>query len=172
MSQLPTLYQHYTAGGITSGLVPTADGFLLNGKPLRLVSGAMHYFRIHPNYWRDRLRKLRATGANAVETYECQLFFKDLLTNIFTIVAVISRGTCMNPRRAFTILAREIMTCLHSWIWSLSSKLLKKRIFSFSSGRVRTSVPSGTLVVFQGLRTCFTRFLKIPHLIHFQLAND
>lgn len=29
----------------------------------------MHYFRIHPVYWRDRLRKLRAAGANAIETY-------------------------------------------------------------------------------------------------------
>lgn len=41
----------------------------LNGKPIRLISGAIHYFRIHPNYWRDRLRKLRASGANTVETY-------------------------------------------------------------------------------------------------------
>ena len=78
----------------------------------------------------------------------------------------------MNRRRAFMILAREIMTCLHSWIWSLSSKLLKKRIFSFSSDRVRTSVPSGTLAAFQGLRISMTRFLKMIHLIHFQLVND
>lgn len=41
----------------------------LNGKPLRIVSGAIHYFRVHPEYWRDRLKKLRAMGANTVETY-------------------------------------------------------------------------------------------------------
>jgi beta-galactosidase GanA len=29
----------------------------------------MHYFRIPPQYWRDRLRKLRAAGLNTVETY-------------------------------------------------------------------------------------------------------
>jgi len=69
LAQLPTLYEHYTNGGIRSGLVPTADGFLLNGKSIRIVSGAIHYFRVHPAYWRDRLRKLRASGANAVETY-------------------------------------------------------------------------------------------------------
>ncbi len=63
-----TLYQYYTAGGINSGLVPTADGFLLNGKPFRILSGAMHYFRVHPAYWRDRLRKMRAAGLTAVET--------------------------------------------------------------------------------------------------------
>lgn len=43
--------------------------FRLNGKDLRIISGAVHYFRIHPSYWRDRLRKLRSTGANTVETY-------------------------------------------------------------------------------------------------------
>ncbi|MEK0315715.1 glycoside hydrolase family 35 protein [Cohnella sp. 56] len=45
------------------------DGFALDGKPIRLISGAMHYFRIVPDYWEDRLRKLRACGFNAVETY-------------------------------------------------------------------------------------------------------
>ena len=30
---LPSLYEHYTFGGVKSGLVSTASGFLLNGKP-------------------------------------------------------------------------------------------------------------------------------------------
>ena len=29
----------------------------------------MHYFRIPPEYWRDRLLKLKAAGLNTVETY-------------------------------------------------------------------------------------------------------
>jgi beta-galactosidase GanA len=29
----------------------------------------MHYFRIHPAYWRDRLERARAMGLNAVEVY-------------------------------------------------------------------------------------------------------
>ncbi|CAL8138698.1 unnamed protein product [Orchesella dallaii] len=41
----------------------------LNGRELRIISGAIHYFRVHPAQWRDRLRKLRAMGANSVETY-------------------------------------------------------------------------------------------------------
>ena len=45
-----------------------SSGFLLDGKPFRLLAGAMHYFRIHPAYWEDRLRKLRAMGLNTVET--------------------------------------------------------------------------------------------------------
>lgn len=68
-ADLPTLYEHFTENGINSGLEATASGFMLNGKPLKIVSGAMHYFRIHPEQWRDRLRKLRASGANTVETY-------------------------------------------------------------------------------------------------------
>lgn len=34
-----------------------------------ILSGAIHYFRVHPDYWRDRLLKLRACGFNTVETY-------------------------------------------------------------------------------------------------------
>ncbi|GFO29517.1 beta-galactosidase [Plakobranchus ocellatus] len=46
------------------------DGeFVLKGKPLRLFSGAIHYFRIVPEYWQDRLEKARACGLNTVETY-------------------------------------------------------------------------------------------------------
>lgn len=65
---LPSLYEHYTSGGVKVGLVPTADGFMLNGKPFRVISGAIHYFRVHPDYWRDRLVKLRAAGVTTVET--------------------------------------------------------------------------------------------------------
>ncbi|MCL1787362.1 MAG: beta-galactosidase [Defluviitaleaceae bacterium] len=39
------------------------------GKDVPILSGAIHYFRVHPNYWRDRLEKLRACGLNTVETY-------------------------------------------------------------------------------------------------------
>ncbi|MFC5213748.1 glycoside hydrolase family 35 protein [Streptomyces coerulescens] len=52
-----------------SALTTHADGFLLRGKPFRIVSGAMHYFRIHPDQWADRLRKARLMGLNSVETY-------------------------------------------------------------------------------------------------------
>ena len=45
------------------------DKFYLDGEPFQLISGAIHYFRIVPQYWRDRLEKLRAMGCNTVETY-------------------------------------------------------------------------------------------------------
>jgi beta-galactosidase len=43
--------------------------FLLDGEPLQLVSGALHYFRVHPDLWADRIRKARLMGLNAIETY-------------------------------------------------------------------------------------------------------
>lgn len=43
--------------------------FLYDGKPLQILSGAIHYFRVVPEYWEDRLAKLKACGFNTVETY-------------------------------------------------------------------------------------------------------
>lgn len=43
--------------------------FLLDGEPFQVISGALHYFRVHPDLWRDRLRKARQMGLNTVETY-------------------------------------------------------------------------------------------------------
>ena len=46
------------------------DGALLrHGRPFRMLSGAVHYFRVHPDQWEDRLRRLAAMGANTVDTY-------------------------------------------------------------------------------------------------------
>jgi beta-galactosidase len=44
------------------------NAFFLDGKKLRLFSGAIHYFRVVPEYWEDRLAKLKACGLNCVET--------------------------------------------------------------------------------------------------------
>lgn len=49
----------------------------VNGKPTQIRSGAMHYFRIHPEYWRDRLLKLKQCGLNTVETYLAWNFHED-----------------------------------------------------------------------------------------------
>jgi beta-galactosidase len=46
------------------------DGhFMYDGKPILIKSGEMHYARIPHEYWRHRLRMLRAMGLNAVATY-------------------------------------------------------------------------------------------------------
>lgn len=43
--------------------------FLLDGAPHRIISGAIHYPRVHPDLWRDRIHKARLMGLNAIETY-------------------------------------------------------------------------------------------------------
>ncbi|MGX7133068.1 glycoside hydrolase family 35 protein [Enterococcus songbeiensis] len=43
--------------------------FLLNGRPFKILSGAIHYFRIHPDDWYHSLYNLKALGFNTVETY-------------------------------------------------------------------------------------------------------
>lgn len=45
------------------------DTFYLDGEPVKIISGAFHYFRTVPAYWQDRLEKLKAMGCNTVETY-------------------------------------------------------------------------------------------------------
>ncbi|WP_454811085.1 glycoside hydrolase family 35 protein [Paenarthrobacter nitroguajacolicus] len=40
-----------------------------SGEPYRILAGAIHYFRVHPDLWQDRLRRLKAMGANTVDTY-------------------------------------------------------------------------------------------------------
>lgn len=45
------------------------DNFYLNDEPFRIIAGAIHYFRVPREYWRDRLIKLKACGFNTVETY-------------------------------------------------------------------------------------------------------
>ena len=61
-----TLYEYYTNGGIISGLRAEGDNFELNGRPITILSGSFHYFRVHQSYWRSILKKFKAAGLNAV----------------------------------------------------------------------------------------------------------
>ncbi|MFF2277739.1 glycoside hydrolase family 35 protein [Agromyces sp. NPDC058126] len=57
------------AGPGTSALAIADGGFLRDGRPHRIFSGSVHYFRVHPEQWRDRLERLVALGLNTVDTY-------------------------------------------------------------------------------------------------------
>lgn len=39
------------------------------GKPHRIIAGAIHYFRVHPDQWQDRIERLVAMGVNTLDTY-------------------------------------------------------------------------------------------------------
>ncbi|MGA3034465.1 MAG: beta-galactosidase family protein [Terracidiphilus sp.] len=43
--------------------------FLLDGKPVQIISGEMHYPRIPRAYWRDRFRMAKAMGLNTITAY-------------------------------------------------------------------------------------------------------
>ncbi|MBO7150505.1 MAG: beta-galactosidase [Clostridia bacterium] len=43
--------------------------FYKDGAPVKLISGAVHYFRNMPDTWGDIFKKLKACGCNCVETY-------------------------------------------------------------------------------------------------------
>jgi len=43
--------------------------FVKDGQPIKIMSGAVHYFRNLPGTWEDIFAKLKALGCNCVETY-------------------------------------------------------------------------------------------------------
>lgn len=43
--------------------------FLIDGKPVQIISGEMHYPRVPREYWRDRMKRLKAMGCNTLCTY-------------------------------------------------------------------------------------------------------
>lgn len=45
------------------------NDFLLNGKPIQLISGELHPARIPAEYWRHRIQMARAMGCNTIAAY-------------------------------------------------------------------------------------------------------
>ena len=45
-----------TADPVTHFAIGETD-FLLDGRPFRILSGALHYFRVHPEQWADRIQQ-------------------------------------------------------------------------------------------------------------------
>ncbi|KAJ4806944.1 Beta-galactosidase [Rhynchospora pubera] len=45
------------------------DRFCKDGVPFQIIGGDMHYFRIVPEYWKDRLLRAKALGLNTIQTY-------------------------------------------------------------------------------------------------------
>ncbi|KAL6568261.1 hypothetical protein OROHE_003945 [Orobanche hederae] len=45
------------------------DMFWKDGEPFRIIGGDLHYFRVHPKYWEDRLLRTKALGLNTIQMY-------------------------------------------------------------------------------------------------------
>ncbi|MBJ8349834.1 glycoside hydrolase family 35 protein [Streptococcus zalophi] len=46
-----------------------SDQFYIDDEPVKIMSGSIHYFRVHPDDWYQSLYNLKALGFNTVETY-------------------------------------------------------------------------------------------------------
>src|SRR6266700_3252620 len=51
----PQPAQHRTETPAAARFAIGDDDFLLDGAPFRILSGALHYFRVHPRQWADRI---------------------------------------------------------------------------------------------------------------------
>ncbi len=56
--------------------------FMRDGNAIKIISGAVHYFRNLPDTWRDIFKKMRAAGCNCVETY-CVWNFHEKKPGVF-----------------------------------------------------------------------------------------
>uniref|UniRef100_A0A5B7BUK6 Beta-galactosidase n=1 Tax=Davidia involucrata TaxID=16924 RepID=A0A5B7BUK6_DAVIN len=45
------------------------DMFWKDGMPFQIIGGDLHYFRVLPEYWEDRLLRAKALGLNTIQTY-------------------------------------------------------------------------------------------------------
>ncbi|WP_220449059.1 glycoside hydrolase family 35 protein [Nonomuraea mesophila] len=57
------------AGASVSALTWSGRRLHRYGVPHRMLAGGLHYFRVHPGLWRDRMRRLADLGLNTVDTY-------------------------------------------------------------------------------------------------------
>jgi beta-galactosidase len=54
---------------VKPSFVVEGDHFALNGKPVQILSGEMHYARVPHEYWRTRMLMAKAMGLNTISTY-------------------------------------------------------------------------------------------------------
>ncbi|XP_030490612.2 beta-galactosidase 17 [Cannabis sativa] len=47
----------------------SADKFWKDGRAFQIIGGDLHYFRVLPEYWDDRLLRAKALGLNTIQTY-------------------------------------------------------------------------------------------------------
>ncbi|MBB6549384.1 beta-galactosidase [Nonomuraea rubra] len=69
MIELPAPYASPAQPSESPALTWTGRRLYRHGVPHQILSGALHYFRVHPDLWRDRIRRLADLGLNTVDTY-------------------------------------------------------------------------------------------------------
>ena len=64
---LYTLKTSIMAEKTSSSLTTVGSQFHLDGNPLQILCGAIHYFRVTPDSWDDRVKKAKAMGINSID---------------------------------------------------------------------------------------------------------
>ncbi|XP_057978468.1 beta-galactosidase 17 isoform X2 [Malania oleifera] len=67
---LPSLASSFRRKPVNARKFEIADDmFWKDGRPFQIIGGDLHYFRVHPKYWEDRLLSAKALGLNTIQTY-------------------------------------------------------------------------------------------------------
>jgi len=59
----------YSASAGVQKFSVNQDSFILNGKPIQILSGELHYPRIPHEYWENRMQFAKAMGLNTITAY-------------------------------------------------------------------------------------------------------
>ncbi|GGE23718.1 glycoside hydrolase family 35 protein [Streptococcus himalayensis] len=137
------------------------DDFYLNGEPFKILSGTIHYFRIHPDDWYHSLYNLKALGFNTVETYvpwnmheqrEGEFDFSDILDLERFLQLAQDLGL-------YAIVRPSPFICAEWEFGGLPAWLLEKKM------RIRSSDPA----FLEALRHYYA--VLLPKLLPYQLDN-
>uniref|UniRef100_A0A8C5T6T5 Beta-galactosidase n=1 Tax=Malurus cyaneus samueli TaxID=2593467 RepID=A0A8C5T6T5_9PASS len=66
---MPLLQMQHKVSERSFGIDYDSNCFVKDGEPFRYISGSIHYSRVPPYYWKDRLLKMKMAGLDAIQTY-------------------------------------------------------------------------------------------------------
>ncbi len=78
--------------------------FYLDGQPVKIISGAVHYFRNLPQTWDDIFAKLKALGCNCVETY-CAWNMHEKKKGKFDFTGILNLSAFLQKANEYGLLA-------------------------------------------------------------------
>lgn len=98
------------------GTFEIKDDFYINGEKTKIISGGIHYFRVVPEYWRDRLEKIKALGCNTIETYVAWNVHEPKRGEFcFTGIADLKRFLCLAQELGLWVIVRPSPYICAEW---------------------------------------------------------
>ncbi len=133
--------------------------FTIDGQPVELQSGSMHYFRIHPGDWGKRLDLAVDFGLNAIQTY-VPWNLHEPEKGVFDFEGMLDLSVFLKlaQEKGLYVLLRPAPYICSEWDFGgLPSRLLKDRDMT-----IRTSDPTYLKEVADYYRALCPQF--VPHL--------